>query len=170
MAEQKTGALIVLQGEQPLDLFLDGGITLNGKVSVPLLLSIFDTSSPGHDGAIIMEGDKIKLFGVHLPLAENLEALKGRGTRHRSALGIAESTDAMVIVVSEERGEISLAQGGYLETIHDEDEFSAKVFAFLRQQFLATKIAESALSPKKNLKEKGIALLLALLLWFIFVQ
>ncbi len=103
MAKRKIGALIVIPGTQSIEQYVTGGFGLNGNISEPLLLSIFDTSSPGHDGAIVLEEDIIKKFGVVLPLSErdNDPRLKHLGTRHRSALGLSEKTDALFIAVSE---------------------------------------------------------------------
>jgi len=117
MIRKKNGAIIVLPGELPIDGAIEGGFVLDGLVSLPLLLSIFDPSSPGHDGAVILEGDRLRKFGVHLPLAENYSGYRKSGTRHRAAAGITEQTDALAIVVSEERGTVSLAFHGDLKKI-----------------------------------------------------
>jgi uncharacterized protein (TIGR00159 family) len=119
MAEKRIGAIIVFPGKQELDDMLEGGQELNGTITKELILSIFDTSSPGHDGAIIIENDLIKMFGVHLPLARNFN-FKKAGTRHRAATGITEDTDAIAFIVSEERGTISMAKQGVIEKIKDE--------------------------------------------------
>lgn len=170
LAETRTGALIVIPGEQPIDQFLGGGITLNGMVSFPLLLSIFDSSSPGHDGAIIIEGNRVRAFGVHLPLAENVQALKGvGGTRHRAAWGLAERSDAFVIAVSEERGTISVAHSGSLEVMRDADELRGKLYDFLREHILMEGVkGKKEFFLRRHLREKTVALFLAGALWYIF--
>lgn len=117
MADKKIGALIVLPGELPLEGIIEGGFALDGRVSLPLILSIFDPTSPGHDGAMIIDNNRVKKFGVHLPLADNFSGFEKTGTRHRAAVGITQRTDSLVIVVSEERGEISVASRGELEKI-----------------------------------------------------
>jgi uncharacterized protein (TIGR00159 family) len=119
MAVKKIGALIVLPGELPLEGVIEGGFSLDGRVSLPLILSIFDPTSPGHDGAMIIDNNRVKKFGVHLPLADNFSGFEKTGTRHRAAVGLTQRTDALVIVVSEERGEISLARRGELEKINN---------------------------------------------------
>ncbi|MGC9046929.1 MAG: diadenylate cyclase [Minisyncoccia bacterium] len=170
LLNKKIGALIVITGVQPLDRLLEGGFELNGKISVPLLLSIFDPSSPGHDGAVIIGNNlDVVRFGVHLPLSEkNNEFLKKHGTRHRAALGLSERSDAFIIVVSEEMAIISVAKNG---------EIKQKTLDELRQELIQfLKIFEA--SPKqmfllefvkhKN-KEKLLALFITLILWFILV-
>src|SRR5215468_12256439 len=117
LAARRTGALVVLPGREPLDRHLEGGVALDGRVSEPLILSLFDTHSPGHDGALVVSGDRVERFAVHLPLSTDREQLDGVGTRHAAALGLAERCDALCIVVSEERGSISLAVGGKLRPI-----------------------------------------------------
>jgi uncharacterized protein (TIGR00159 family) len=114
MARTRTGALIVLPGGDPIWRLVHGGVPLDGRVSVPLLLSVFDPHSPGHDGAVVIERGRVSRFAVHLPLSQDLAQLAGTGTRHSAALGLAEQTDAVCLVVSEERGQISVASEGRL--------------------------------------------------------
>jgi len=117
MAHRRWGALIVLPGRDPIERHLQGGIELDAEPSEELLLSLFDANSPGHDGAIIWLNNRIVRFGVHLPLSENREELGPGGTRHAAALGLAERCDAICIIVSEERGTISVANSGHLNTV-----------------------------------------------------
>jgi uncharacterized protein (TIGR00159 family) len=115
LAENQIGALVVFEGREPLDRHTRGGIALDGQMSFPLLYSLFHPESPGHDGAVIISGDRIKAFAVHLPLSTHLTEVGQTGTRHTAALGLAERSDALVVVVSEERGTISVAEAGQLE-------------------------------------------------------
>ena len=113
LADSRTGSLIIFPGREPLDRHLTGGVELHGELSEPLLLSIFDPSSPGHDGGLVIHLGAVDRFGVHLPLSTQPQA-EQRGTRHAAALGLAERSDALVVVVSEETGTISLAVEGQL--------------------------------------------------------
>ena len=124
LATRRTGALVVLPGREPLDRHLEGGIALDGRVSEPLILSLFDTSSPGHDGAVVVRGDRVERFAVHLPLSTDREQLDDVGTRHAAALGLAERCDALCIVVSEERGTISVARDAKLRLLRGADELA----------------------------------------------
>jgi len=117
LAESRTGALVVVPGREPIDRHVEGGIELDGRISEPLLLSIFDASSPGHDGAVVVSGDRVARFALHLPLSADRDQLVGVGTRHAAALGLSERTDALCIVVSEERGTMSVASGGRLREV-----------------------------------------------------
>lgn len=117
LAQTRTGALIVLPGREPLDRHTEGGIALDGALSEPLLLSLFDSHSPGHDGAVIVHGSEVTRFAVHLPLSSDQAKLGPGGTRHAAALGLAEGTDALCVVVSEERGTVSVAQDGELRVL-----------------------------------------------------
>jgi uncharacterized protein (TIGR00159 family) len=114
-ARRRVGALVVVPGRQSIERYVQGGIDADARLSVPLLLSIFDPHSPGHDGAVIVEGDRVRRFAAHLPLSRDFTQLHSVGTRHSAALGLAEITDACCLVVSEERGEISVAMDGRLE-------------------------------------------------------
>ena len=133
MAKDKTGALIVLTGNSPIDDIVEGGFDLDGKISTPLLLSIFDPHTPGHDGAVLIEDQRIKKFGLHLPLAEDFKGFSTMGTRHRAAIGITERADSLAIVVSEERGTISVAEEGNLRTLPESDDLLPIVRAFLHE-------------------------------------
>ena len=116
------GALIILPGEIALESLITDGFSLNGQVSRPLMLSLFDPGSPGHDGAVVIRGDRVERFGSRLPLTERDEPLNQKGTRHAAALGLAEKCDALVLVVSEESGNISVAHEGQLARMIDRAE------------------------------------------------
>jgi diadenylate cyclase len=106
------GALIVVQRDVGLDEFVEDGSEIDAQVSRKLLLSIFMKESPLHDGAVIIDGDRIRAAGCVLPLSFNPDLDPQLGTRHRAALGVSERTDAIAIVVSEENGAISLVREG----------------------------------------------------------
>mgnify|MGYP000057408123 CR=1 FL=1 len=116
-SKESLGALIVLQQRIPVAHSIRGGHVLNGEVSFALLCSIFDPHSDGHDGAAILEGAKMIRFGAHLPLSRNIAATGRSGTRHAAALGLSEVCDALIVVVSEESGTISLAHQGKMEKL-----------------------------------------------------
>jgi uncharacterized protein (TIGR00159 family) len=118
LAKERVGALMAVRGHDSWDGVTQGGMALDGRLSLPLLKSIFHEDTDGHDGAVLIERKRATRFGVHLPLAANLpESSRAGGTRHAAALGLAEQSDAFVIVVSEERGTISVAEGGTLEEL-----------------------------------------------------
>jgi diadenylate cyclase len=117
LAATRVGALIVLPQREPIESHVEGGIALDGQLSEPLLLSIFDPTSPGHDGAVILRGSRLERFAVHLPLSVNRAALGSGGTRHAAALGLSERCDATCVVVSEERGTVSVARDGVMRVL-----------------------------------------------------
>jgi diadenylate cyclase len=114
LSRSSTGAIIVVEREQGLDEYVESGTALNAKVSGDLLATIFTPYSPLHDGAVIIRGDSIVGAGCILPLSQQRVDDRSLGTRHRAALGLTEEKDAVVVVVSEETGSISLASGGRL--------------------------------------------------------
>jgi diadenylate cyclase len=132
LARQHVGALVVLPGQQPIDRYVRGGLELGGRLSVPLLLSLFDPHSPGHDGAVIVQGDRVLRFAAHLPLSNDFAQLAGVGTRHSAALGLAELSDALSLIVSEERGQVSAARDGRLLRLKDPGELTAVITGFLQ--------------------------------------
>jgi uncharacterized protein (TIGR00159 family) len=166
MAKNKIGAIIVIPGESPVERALEGGQILDGRVSVALLLSIFDPTSPGHDGAVLIEKDRVKRFGVHLPLAEKFAQIKDFGTRHRAAVGITERTDALAIVVSEERGTISVAENGQLEVLSKPEDLLERLHLFIRENRPAEEESSWHFVLWRNFWIKLAALALATLLWF----
>ena len=132
LAQTRTGALIVLPGCELLDRHLDGGIRFDGAFSEPLLLSLFDSHSPGHDGAVVVRGgDVVARFAVHLPLSSDQTKLGSGNTRHAAALGLAERTDALCIVVSEERGTVSIAERGDLKLLAAPQQVGPELRRFL---------------------------------------
>lgn len=112
LSYRRVGALLVFQQKNNLQDIVDTGTLLNAKISAGLIENIFEPNTPLHDGAMLLAGDKMLAAGCFLPLSENTSIDKNLGTRHRAALGISERTDAIVIIVSEETGVISVARGG----------------------------------------------------------
>lgn len=115
MAEEKIGALIILVNKNSLREHVDGGIVINGRVSSELLISIFYDKNPLHDGAVIIEGGDISLAAGYLPLSTSSQLKRTHGARHRAGLGISEESDALVLIVSEEKGKVSVAFQGILK-------------------------------------------------------
>ena len=114
MGKVKTGALIVLQREVALGEYERTGIPIDAKVSSQLLINIFEHNTPLHDGAVIVRENRIVAATCYLPLSDNMELSKQLGTRHRAGVGISEQTDSVTIIVSEETGQVSVAQNGRL--------------------------------------------------------
>lgn len=168
MARDKIGALIVIEGHDPLAKFISGGKMLDGIVSEELLLSIFDPTSIGHDGALIVNGDRVVLFGGHLPLSRDFGQIGKRGTRHSAALGLAEVSDAFVIVVSEERGVVSYAYQGKLKTLEYAEEVSLPLQRFFMKTFPARESSPIQDLIRRNSLEKLFSVILAVILWFFF--
>ena len=115
MGKQKVGALIVIEHNVPLDGVVRTGEIINADVNQRLIENIFFKNSPLHDGAMIIADNRIKAAGCILPVAQNANLPKDMGLRHRSGLGMSLETDALVIIVSEERGKISVAHNGKIE-------------------------------------------------------
>lgn len=121
------GALIVFQRETGLRMYKDAGMSLRAEVTAPLVVSIFNPTSPMHDGAIIIQNEIIEAASCILPLTESTMVDPKMGTRHRAALGLSEETDAIIIVVSEETHRISVAENGRLVNL-GQDEMALRRF------------------------------------------
>lgn len=147
LSREKTGALIVIERLTGLGEIINTGTKLDSLVSSALLENIFVVNTPLHDGATIIRNDRIISSGCFLPLTSNNELNRALGTRHRAALGISENSDAIIIVVSEETGTISLAVNGNLTRNYDK----------MRLKDILMRIIKKTQSRKLNFKERVVA-------------
>lgn len=136
LASNRMGALIVVERELGLRAFSETGITLDAYVSYDLIVSIFQRSAPLHDGALVIVGNRIRAACAYLPLTQNPNLSRSYGTRHRAAIGITEESDAIAIVVSEQRGFVSFCEGGKIEEDLD--------------ALALTRRLETALTPRRD--------------------
>lgn len=147
LASTKTGALIVIERNVGLKNVTDGGVNLDAELSYDLLLSIFNTASPLHDGAVVVRRHRIAAASCFLPLTLNPRLSKDLGTRHRAAIGVTEDTDAVAVVVSEETGLISFVKAGDIRRGLDATKLRLAILESLdphsRKQKEQKKIADS---------------------------
>ena len=132
LSEDKTGALIIIERLTGLTEYLESGVRIDALASTEMLLSIFNPKSPLHDGAVIIQGERVLAASCLLPISESRLLDKRLGTRHRAAVGIAEISDALAIVVSEKTGIISLAENGYLTRYLTKDLLEEKLFSLYK--------------------------------------
>tara|TARA_A100001015_G_scaffold319553_1_gene442788 strand:- start:1940 stop:2704 length:765 start_codon:yes stop_codon:yes gene_type:complete len=128
LSKSKIGALIVIEQKSPLDEYTESGISINANLTSELICSLFWPGSPTHDGAIIIRNNEILTAGCLLPLTNSRVSDKRLGTRHMSAIGISEETDALIIVVSEETGTISVAEEGNLTRFLNREALETRLF------------------------------------------
>lgn len=129
---EKIGGLIVLERNTGLNEFLESGVIVDAKVSEELLITIMTKGTPLHDGAVIIQGDHISAAGCLLPLSESKLIDRRLGTRHRAAVGMSEQSDALVIVISEQTGTISVAENGYLSRFLTKELLEERLFEIYR--------------------------------------
>ena len=129
--EHHTGALIVFENHEPVSAVATDGVVLNADLSSELLINLFFVNTPLHDGAVVIKKDKVVSAGVILPLTRDARLNWKYGTRHRAAIGMSENTDALVLVVSEENGDVSLVKDGNIQTFHALKDLPEKLSAFL---------------------------------------
>jgi diadenylate cyclase len=164
LARQKIGALVILERNTGLNEFIETGTTLDALVTAELLSTIFFPNSPLHDGAVIIQNDRIAAAGAVLPLSEGMRqsaaagggAKSQYGTRHRAAIGLTETTDALAIVVSEETGTVSVASGGQLRRHVTDDalrEMLVGAFVQLRRNTSTQPLTTLFVSRKPNAEE-----------------
>lgn len=128
MAEKKFGALIVIERDILVDYHIEYGTEMDSKVSAEILMSVFHPTSPIHDGAVLIRGGKLHSAGNFLPLSKNPVLDKNLGTRHRAALGLTEESDAIVIIVSEEKRNVAVVQSGHLTVMRDMKELRQSLY------------------------------------------
>ncbi len=150
LAQTKTGALIVIERDIKLKDIIDSGIVMNAEISPQLLVNIFTENTPLHDGAVIISENKIASAASMLPLSNDKNISKGLGTRHRSAVGMSQESDSIVVVVSEETGKISIAKDGTL--IMDVKEEALK--QILIKNIITKKFGEEVKDKKETIKKK----------------
>ena len=146
LSASKTGALIVLERSVGLRNFIDAGVEIDANLSYDLLVTIFNPSTPLHDGAVIIRQERIAAASIFLPLTKNPNVSRELGTRHRAAIGVTEGSDAISVVVSEETGMISFVEGGEIRRNLNPKK--------LRSLLLAAMDMSSGLTPVEERDEK----------------
>ena len=131
----KTGALIIFECQEPIATVCSNGIVLDAQISPELLINLFFVNTPLHDGAVIISQNRINKAGVILPLSKDSRLTWKYGTRHRAAIGLSEITDALCLVVSEERGDVSFIRKGKIQTFSQSSEIEKNLPAFLSPIF-----------------------------------
>ena len=164
MASRRIGALLVLPGREDLEEVIQKGIRWDGKISSEMIKSIFWPNNPVHDGAAIIQGNRVQEVGVILPLSHRNDLPSSYGTRHRAAAGLSEMTDAMVIVVSEERGTITLTKGNEIYRVMGKEDLASAM-----REHLGIRQNQSRYLKKRKI-ELGIAAAVSFLIvcgvWF----
>jgi len=165
LADQRRGAIIVFPGKESVQEWLSGGFRLDAKPSLPLIMSIFDPNSPGHDGALVIQNGKFTRFGVRLPISQSSKLSDELGTRHHAAMGLSEKSDALVIVVSEERGKISLFARGKMRTVNDPDKLAASIGSHWKQTSSYSLEFPKGITRWKVFAQMFASLILAVVFW-----
>lgn len=150
MAKRRIGALISIERETGLNEYIETGIGLDSKITSELLINIFIPNTPLHDGAVIIQKDKVAAAACYLPLSESPFISKELGTRHRAALGVSEVTDCLTVIVSEETGSVSLTRNGELHRSLSPDEFKELLMKDLVDVYKTTAQTRWNWRGKKN--------------------
>jgi uncharacterized protein (TIGR00159 family) len=165
LAEKKRGAIFVMPGKEPIARSLSGGVDLNATPTFPLIMSIFDPHSPGHDGALIIDGGRLTQFGVRLPLSKTGKLSNEFGTRHHAALGLSEVSDSLLVVVSEERGIITTFRDGKPQRVHDRSALSTRLISHWETiAFHGIEVAKGA-KTRELVSQISLSLAVALVFW-----
>lgn len=164
LATQKRGALLVYPGDEIFTEKLSGGHALHGKASEPLMMSIFDPHSPGHDGAVLVEDNQLSRFGVRLPMSQTTSLAEDYGTRHHAAMSLAETTDALIFVVSEERGIVSAFKNGEMIRMSSPADISEQITSHQTRHGLLD-LERFSEWDRRTAMQAGSCFLLAIILW-----
>jgi uncharacterized protein (TIGR00159 family) len=165
LAERKWGALLVFPGKEPIQQWTAGGVSLNAEPSFPLLMSIFDPHSPGHDGALIIENGMLTRFGVRLPMSKTGRLPEEFGTRHHAAMGMSEVTDSLVLAVSEERGSVMTFHHGMAKKIQNKTEIIENIRSHLENIISLPHLGAKGKRRWMLLSEIIISVALAFFFW-----
>ena len=172
MSKAKTGALIVIECNTPLNEYIESGIKVNADITSQLFINVFEKNTPLHDGAVIIQNNKLSAATCYLPLSDSKNINKDLGTRHRAGIGISEVTDSLTIIVSEETGAISVAHGGKLLHNIDREKLAEELKKIQNVKVKNTekKISkrESIFTPTTSLKTE--CLVASLILWLIVIS
>ena len=164
LARQKRGALVVIPGAEQIQDKISGGYKLNAVPSVPLLMSIFDPNSPGHDGAVIVMNNLLTHLGVRLPISDTGRLSDEFGTRHHAAMGMSERSDALVFVVSEERGTVSSFCNGTMTRLASERDVIAEIDHHFNDQGII-ETGRKMIIERRTLLQAGASLMIATFFW-----
>lgn len=157
LASTKTGALVVIEQNVGLKGLIDAGVRLDAELSYDLIVAIFNSASPLHDGAIIVRGDRIAAASCFLPLSLNPLLAKDLGTRHRAALGVTEDSDAVAIVISEETGLISFVRAGRIKRSLDATRLRSAIFQAIESSNARDEFPAGRRSSNSERKTEEIA-------------
>jgi len=165
LAEKKRGALFVMPGKEPVERWLSGGVDLNAIPTFPLIMSIFDPNSPGHDGALIIDRGRLTQFGVRLPLSKTNKLSNNLGTRHHAASGLSEVSDSLVVVVSEETGIITTFRDGKPQKVNDRSDLSKRLISHWETIALHGIEMPKGTKSRELVSQIGFSLIVALVFW-----
>ncbi|NDY74215.1 hypothetical protein DO021_20255 [Desulfobacter hydrogenophilus] len=170
MAESGTGAIIVFPGRENIAQWVSAGFRLEAQPSLPLILSIFDHHSPGHDGALIVKNGRLDALGVRLPVSQNERLSSDYGTRHHAAMGLSEKSDALVAVVSEERHQVAMFKNGQMTPLKTQTD----IVAAIQNHYRAEGIFKQFLSTKGSFRTIGLeiasSVAVAVVLWVTIIS
>lgn len=168
MSKTKTGVLIVIENDIPLDEYIDTGIKVDADITSQLLINIFEKNTPLHDGAVVIKHDRVAAATCYLPLSENRSIDKDLGTRHRAGIGVSEASDALVVIVSEETGGISVAYNGVLKKGLDREGLTEEL-QNIQDRYTVRVDRRSKRGILDDLNIKISVALCVVLFWFITV-
>lgn len=156
MGKVKTGALMVFKRTENLDDIKETGIKVDGLISSGLLINIFEKNTPLHDGAVVIEGDRVASATCYLPLSDNMNISKDLGTRHRAALGVSEVNDSLTVVVSEETGGVTVADKGKLTKIKDPEALRTILKSLHKAEEKEVKVKLKSKKKRRKVLDKDV--------------